>query len=275
MQSQLLAVVTLETNDIPNYIHIYENDDIDLLIDAFCDLNCIKQGGKQFIIQEIKSNLNQVRNSKKDFIIQAEQKNQQSFEIEKQDQLKKNNQILKLQNNHQLYKESLSKTTIKQGDELLRIQIQEQQNINKESLKLQLQNGNQFFNNNERLRQQLVSPNYRYEKQSSEIDLPITNKIIEFSNQRVQQQSKQKKKIFDANQPKIKYIHNLDILRDIFRQLDSDKDGQISCEQINLKIQEQTLQRIAPVLFHMQEQRMVLDFDSFACLIISFDILIY
>lgn len=39
MTSKLLAVVTLENDDIPNYIHIYEDDDIDLLISAFCDLN--------------------------------------------------------------------------------------------------------------------------------------------------------------------------------------------------------------------------------------------
>ena len=42
MESQLLAVVKLETNDLPNYIYIYEDDDIELLVDAFCNLNQIK-----------------------------------------------------------------------------------------------------------------------------------------------------------------------------------------------------------------------------------------
>lgn len=44
--SALKAIVTLDTGDKPEYIHIYEGDDIEMLAEFFCDRHNIQEDGK-------------------------------------------------------------------------------------------------------------------------------------------------------------------------------------------------------------------------------------
>lgn len=53
LMNLLRAIVTLDTGERPEYIHIYEGDDVELLAEFFCIRHEIMEDGKQFIINEI------------------------------------------------------------------------------------------------------------------------------------------------------------------------------------------------------------------------------
>lgn len=53
--SLLRAIVTLDTGERPEYINIYEGDDIEMLASFFCERHEIMEDGKQFIINEIEN----------------------------------------------------------------------------------------------------------------------------------------------------------------------------------------------------------------------------
>ncbi|CAK81624.1 unnamed protein product (macronuclear) [Paramecium tetraurelia] len=198
-------------------------------------------------------------------------------------ELIKNNKMCQQQNNNQIFNTNFTLNTIYNSDQLQIKKIEGRQQLNTENSnqsKLEHQQyGSGILNCNQIERKRGIAPNYRYGKssqQTKERSETLGNKQNDYvSKQNNYQCTNERKKIFDADQPKIKYKQDLEQIKNIFTQLDSDDDGKISSEAINLRIGESCFQLIAPVLFHMQEQRMVLDFDSFVYLIISFNILIY
>ncbi|CAD8174522.1 unnamed protein product [Paramecium octaurelia] len=191
-------------------------------------------------------------------------------------ELTKNIRMCQQQNNNLFFNTNFTLNTIYNPDQLQINTIEDRQQLNTETnnqrklKQQQYSSGNLNYNQMERKRG--IAPNYRYGKLSQQTK-ERSERLV--GKQNDYQYKIERKKIFDADQPKIKYKQDLEQIKNIFRQLDSDQDGQISSGAVNLRIGESTLQLIAPVLFHMQEQRMVLDFDSFVYLIISFNILIY
>ncbi|CAD8068659.1 unnamed protein product [Paramecium primaurelia] len=314
--SALKAIVTLDTGDKPEYIHIYEGDDIEMLAEFFCDRHNIQEDGKQFIIDHIKDQLKlQEKQIKQKFVPQTNSLKQCQSQaiIYKPAQVKKNDyeelhntvwaQIQKKPSTTQLHQRNTSNFITQgqksQGNLLLKknelkntkcITDIEQNKDCKQQPKRSRQEQIDFAN---RLISQKNVSEKRLQKLRIESNSPISHdfrpkvtkdNIYKKVSKKIDQEDyelaqmigiPQRKKIFEFAQQKIKYKQDQDILKRIFNQLDNDKDGQISTNFINLDIDHQILEKIKPVLCHMEAQHLILDFDSFSNLMKSFQILIY
>ncbi|KAM3146355.1 hypothetical protein pb186bvf_001324 [Paramecium bursaria] len=115
--------------------------------------------------------------------------------------------------------------------------------------------------------QELFKPkiykNRIFEKVSKKIDDDDQKTAIEIQQNVLNLQHLRKKKIFDNNYAKIKQKQDESQLEDIFYKLDDDNDGIISCQFINLNIDQKLLRRITPALIYMEDQNLILDVESF------------
>ncbi|CAD8091049.1 unnamed protein product [Paramecium sonneborni] len=101
----------------------------------------------------------------------------------------------------------------------------------------------------------------KVEKQDQILAQLITNKMITLNNKNDNNFHKQKDVINDVS-----------FVEKIFKQLDSDRDGLISIQYINLNINENVLKKIHPILNYIEEKTLEINLDYFFQLLKLFHI---